>query len=134
MSSKRDYKKYNYNYYKKHKEKELCRAKQYRDEHRETININAKIRYHTRKGYDYELRKNYGITIDDYNKMFEEQNGCCKLCGRHQSEQKFRLCVDHNHETGRVRGLLCTRCNVGLGYYERFSLKIITYLGKYYGT
>lgn len=67
-----------------------------------------------------EKRKNnykaqYGITLEDYNEMFVNQNGCCKICGRHQSEFKKTLCVDHCHTTGKVRGLLCSNCNIVLG-------------------
>lgn len=51
----------------------------------------------------------------DFNAMFEEQNGCCKICGLHQSDIGKTLSVDHNHETGQVRGLLCQRCNTVIG-------------------
>ena len=61
------------------------------------------------------LKNTYGITPDDYNDMFAAQNGCCKICGKHQQEFKKALCVDHNHETGNVRGLLCNNCNTMLG-------------------
>lgn len=67
---------------------------------------------------DYSLRKAYGITLEDYNKMFSEQNGCCAICKRHQSEFKRPLFVDHCHSTGRVRGLLCSGCNSGIGMFE----------------
>ena len=50
-----------------------------------------------------------------YNEMFNEQNGCCAMCGRHQSELKRRLDVDHNHISGKTRGLLCWKCNTGIG-------------------
>jgi len=49
--------------------------------------------------------------------MFAEQEGCCAICGKHQSEQKKRLEVDHCHETGHVRALLCTNCNTALGKF-----------------
>lgn len=65
----------------------------------------------------YSLKRLYGITPEDYNKMFEEQEGCCAICGSHQSEQKRPLCVDHCHETKVVRGLLCDSCNMGLGKF-----------------
>jgi hypothetical protein len=68
-----------------------------------------------RRTYDNLLKKTYGITIEDYNKMFEEQKGCCAICGRHQSEEKKRLHTDHDHATGKVRGLLCVKCNNLLG-------------------
>lgn len=63
----------------------------------------------------------YGITIDDYNRMFEEQNGCCAICGIHQSEFKTRFHIDYNHETGKIRGLLCNKCNQGLGLFQDSS-------------
>jgi hypothetical protein len=69
------------------------------------------------------LKFSYGIGIEDYNQMFEIQGGCCAICGKHQSEFKKALCVDHNHETGQVRGLLCNACNSMLGY--AFDNKII---------
>jgi Autographiviridae endonuclease VII len=58
------------------------------------------------------LRK-FSITEDDYNKMFDEQMGLCAIC--HKPENDIKLAVDHDHETGRVRGLLCKRCNMGIG-------------------
>lgn len=64
---------------------------------------------------EYHLKHYYGLTLEDYNKMFREQNGCCYICGIHQSELKKPLGVDHNHKTGRVRKLLCNKCNTVLG-------------------
>lgn len=63
----------------------------------------------------YDIYKKYGIDFAIYNKMFKEQEGCCGICKRHQSEFDSRLVVDHNHETGKVRGLLCFQCNTALG-------------------
>lgn len=62
------------------------------------------------------LRSRYNITIDDYNRMFEEQKGCCAICGKHQTETKKRLYVDHCHTTGQVRQLLCQHCNLIIGF------------------
>lgn len=64
------------------------------------------------------LKRLYGITPDDYSRMFADQDGCCKICGAHQSSQKRRLYVDHCHETGKVRGLLCHRCNTSISNFE----------------
>jgi hypothetical protein len=63
------------------------------------------------------LKYYYGITQEDYNRMFEEQNGCCAICGKHQSDENKALSVDHDHTTGKIRGLLCPRCNHGLGLF-----------------
>ena len=61
------------------------------------------------------LKRLYNITLEDYDKMFSKQNGCCTICNRHQSEFKKALAVDHCHVTGLVRGLLCSDCNLILG-------------------
>lgn len=72
------------------------------------------------------------FSIPDYNKMLEAQNECCKICGRHQSLFKTRLHVDHDHKTGRVRGLLCSLCNghilVVLESYANLIPKALEYL------
>ena len=74
------------------------------------------------KRRDRRLRKTYGITLADYGRMLKAQKGGCAICGN--KPKKRSLDVDHSHKTGRVRGLLCHRCNRGLGYYydrpERF--------------
>ena len=74
----------------------------------------------------------YGITLSDYDKLFEEQGGTCALCYLPQHDpRKNRLCVDHDHVTGEVRGLLCSNCNVGLGLLkddERILINAIRYL------
>lgn len=62
------------------------------------------------------LKNVYGITVEKYNEMFNEQNGCCAICGEHQTSLKKSLAVDHCHTSGEVRGLLCTNCNLLLGY------------------
>lgn len=57
-----------------------------------------------------------GITIDDYNRMLNEQKHVCKICCNPCN--KGRLCIDHDHKTNQVRGLLCRRCNLVLGNVE----------------
>jgi hypothetical protein len=66
----------------------------------------------------HHLRIKFGITPEEYDRMFSEQGGVCAICGRHpklSTGDQRRLSVDHNHDTGKVRGLLCYKCNVGLG-------------------
>ncbi len=65
-----------------------------------------------------QLKYRYGITYEDYNKLFNKQNGLCAGCYRHQAQFKRRLNVDHDHKTGKVRGLLCMKCNTLLGFVE----------------
>lgn len=62
-----------------------------------------------------ELRKRFGITLEDYTNMYNEQDGKCKICNIQGNIVGFSLCVDHNHDTGKVRGLLCNTCNLGIG-------------------
>lgn len=67
-------------------------------------------------GRRYELKRVYGISVETYERMFREQNGGCKICGKQNLDGK-RLSVDHDHNTGTIRGLLCHRCNGGLGHF-----------------
>lgn len=62
------------------------------------------------------LLRKYGITLKQYNDMLEIQSGKCSVCGELFSDKEQKLVVDHCHKTGRVRGLLCSRCNVALGF------------------
>jgi hypothetical protein len=63
-------------------------------------------------------RQGIDITHDEYMCMFIEQNGCCKICKKNQEDLKIALCVDHDHVTGYIRGLLCNKCNSGLGFFN----------------
>ena len=60
-------------------------------------------------------RKKYGIAIEDYDRLFELQDGKCAICGDSDTGKFNHLCVDHDHKTGEVRGLLCNPCNKGIG-------------------
>ena len=63
---------------------------------------------------DYDFRQKYGITLADYDTMFESQGGVCAICFQPPTGGR-RMAVDHNHETGKIRGLLCHRCNLAIG-------------------
>lgn len=80
-----------------------------------------------------DLYRRYGISLRQYEKLLEKQSGVCAICGRHQAEFKNSLDVDHNHETGKVRGLLCPSCNRGLGNFKDnrgILIKAVQYLEK----
>lgn len=64
---------------------------------------------------DRDLRRRYGITLQEYQAAYEKQSGLCAICG----EWFKSLIVDHDHNTGRFRGLLCSLCNIALGQYEK---------------
>lgn len=59
------------------------------------------------------LLSKYGISLEDYNLLLEKQNNCCAVCKDIPTKQKLH--VDHNHSTGKIRGLLCQACNVSIG-------------------
>ena len=61
---------------------------------------------------DNMLRRNYGISLVEYNDLLESQGGVCAICGK--PPKKLALAVDHDHKTKHIRGLLCHRCNRGL--------------------
>lgn len=63
-----------------------------------------------KQNFQYNLKSRYGITPEDYYEMYEEQQGLCGICGEAKS-----LVVDHDHDTGDVRGLICQNCNLGIG-------------------
>ncbi len=64
----------------------------------------------------YSLRRKYGLSVADYERMLGDQNGACAICGvAHGSPDVGVLVVDHMHCSGRVRALLCRKCNGGLG-------------------
>ena len=63
------------------------------------------------KSRSNHLKRKFNLSVVDYERMFAEQDGRCAICSKPQSALKKRLGVDHNHETGQIRGLLCGICN-----------------------
>ncbi len=94
-------------YYKKNKKRQLQKQAMFRKNHpakARRINFRANLK-----------RKGYGITFDNYMLMLKKQNGRCAICGRKEKIRHY-LSVDHDHQTGKVRGLLCTPCNAGIAF------------------
>lgn len=90
---------YKRRYYEKTKDKYRARERAWRKGNPDRV-------------YENSLKYKYGITLEDYEKMVQLQNGKCKLCGKEE-----KLFVDHCHKTSRVRGLLCNSCNKALGLF-----------------
>lgn len=123
MKDKEKQRKYNREYYYKNKETILKRQKLYRPKYieqakeymKEYNNSEEHKKKKAGQSRRNHLSKNYGISVEEYNLLFEKQEGRCLICHKHQSELKRSLYVDHNHESGEVRGLLCASCNFLLG-------------------
>lgn len=102
----------------KTREEKLEYAKQYKKNNRDKINS---YRAKNKERYllwerRYQFKKKYGITIDQYQEMYDKQEGKCAICSVHQDNLSRALCIDHNHSSGKIRGLLCDKCNSILGY------------------
>jgi hypothetical protein len=105
-------------YYKNHenlKEYFKLRARKERLENPEKVRIRERRRNRSEEG----LKRRYGLTKETYNAILTAQHGVCKLCsGKQELGQSRNLYVDHDHVTGKIRGLLCGHCNAGLGQFK----------------
>lgn len=93
---------------------------------------NLEVKRYRQRNYDKvrlinrscTLKRQFGITLEEYQKLFESQQGLCAICSQPESvvdwrsKEVKRLAVDHCHKTGKIRGLLCTNCNHGLGKFK----------------
>ncbi len=82
----------------------------------------------------HKLKVKYGITPEDFGLMFDEQGGVCGICPRPLEVGSYKTHVDHDHKTGRVRGLLCLQCNTALGKLgedESIILSMLEYVRKH---
>jgi hypothetical protein len=79
-----------------------------------------------------DLKRKHGITLEDYERMLQEQGGVCKICKSTESNNKIRkrFAVDHDHVTGVKRGLLCDRCNRAIGLF-RDDVDLVRAAGEY---
>ena len=131
MASKARAKEYRSRPEVKQRNKEYARKKNQEPAYRWSM-IETRRRYH--------LNRFYGMTLEHFNELFEAQNGLCAVC--RQPETGIRrgvrksLDVDHNHTTGQIRGLLCSKCNAALGLLMEDPLRIralLSYLEHYNG-
>ena len=92
--------------------------------------------YDPNKTADKHLKQKYGISLAEYNQMLEDQEGVCAVCKRFsvdRSDTHKRMPVDHCHTTGKVRAILCNRCNLILGKAED-SIELLNNLSNYLST
>jgi len=95
--------------------KKQCDATLYRSNCRQCLN-QTRAEYGLKKALEL-----HGLTDDEYRAMFEAQGGACAICrslGKGKGQAFRPLCIDHDHRTGKVRGLLCDRCNLGIGNFD----------------
>ena len=115
---KKEKKQYDKQYYKTHREGTIEHQKQYNKTHREEIK-------------QYGLKKRYNISIEEFNQMLVNQNHKCKICGVDElNAGKKGLSVDHDHKSGKVRGLLCSNCNTAVGLLKE-NINILKSAIKY---
>jgi len=120
------------------KEKQKIRADRYYKKNRDIVLKRTKKYYkdNLEKIREYKLKLYYGITLKEYENLLKKQDELCAIC---KEEERTidgrtglikRLAVDHNHKTGKVRGLLCNRCNRVIGYLGE-SNDLIEKIEKY---
>jgi hypothetical protein len=113
-------------YYHANKQKFIDKAKEWKKANPEKVRESQKKTQARSKlqGKDGHLKRKYGISLKEFEAMFTTQNGACKIC---KTPFKFygddgdwskTANVDHCHDTGKVRGLLCNNCNRGLGFFK----------------
>lgn len=79
------------------------------------------------------LKSRFGISLLDYNRLMEKQKGTCAICGKTPEQNQKMLAVDHDHKSGRIRGLLCSKCNLCIGYIDKNNMKIVSIFQYYKG-
>lgn len=94
---------------------------------------------HPTAWFEWNLLRSYGLTVQQYNEYLLKQKGVCAICGKQETRinprthKPYALSTDHDHKTGKVRGLLCYKCNTGLGWIEGNYIRpiqIIRYLKR----
>ena len=108
----------------KNREKSNQARRDYHQRNKDIVNAKQKIRH---------LQQKYNLTEEELQEMIKLQGGKCRLCGKEPKSDKVRgLHVDHSHETGRFRALLCISCNTTLGQVESIGIsKFELYINEF---
>lgn len=122
---------------KKNRLKLSERTRKYYYKNRKNELAKQKKRRTTPEGQEYYrkfwVKYRYGLSSEDWQEIFDRQNGCCPICGIHQSKLNQSLSVDHNHKTNEIRGLLCNKCNLAMGFLnvDESGIKLLQKAIKY---
>ena|SRR3990170_1348221 len=127
---------YQCEYARTHQEAKRATRRKYYRTHREARSTAAREYQRSPKGQAFSRERHlqsYGLTPEQYAEMLVEQKGVCAVCGKPETAQSrlgtpYSLAVDHDHETGAVRGLLCGTCNAALGMLGDSSEMILNLL------
>jgi hypothetical protein len=97
-------------YYKENRQKLIVKSREWRERNPQ------RAKQHLRKAH----LKPYGITPEEFDLLLSKQKGVCAICNRTvvSTREYPTLVVDHDHQTNKIRGLLCRACNIGLGHFE----------------
>lgn len=138
MKTPEEKKKYNADRQREYRKKNVfsvrARERKYYENNRDKFNA-RRIRYKSISKNCY-LKRTYGMTLEQYNRLLHEQLSRCAICGSDnpKSFKNVSFHVDHDHITGKVRGLLCSNCNMALGLLKddiSILSKTIIYLTKH---
>jgi hypothetical protein len=118
------------------REKRTAYMQKWREENREKFNEmcrrshnRARLNRTPEERHDQHLRSWYGVDRAWYLSTLEEQRGCA-ICGSITARWEHNFHVDHCHETHKIRGLLCNRCNPMLGWLEKYEVEVLAYLSQ----
>ena len=145
--NKEDQKKWDRQHYKEHREEYIERAekwrkdnlkrrneysKQWREDNPEKVKKYSKTycKKHRERAKIVHLKRNYDLSYENWLKMWENQDGKCAICGT-SFDKPSDVCIDHNHKTGEIRGLLCNKCNFAIGLLNddpELTIKLTEYL------
>lgn len=122
--------KYRYKYVEGRKDNIIEQQKKNKEKIKEQVKNNPNRKY---THWKTKLKLNFGITPEIYMEMYDSQEGLCKICENKIEAIHKNTHVDHCHTTGKVRGLLCHHCNLGLGHFKdnvNSLSNAIDYLGE----
>jgi hypothetical protein len=106
--------------------------KRWRENNKDKIKQRYKERSH--KNRAYHLRRKYGLSTESISAILEQQRGACPICKKDLGDKTINIHIDHDHRSGKTRGILCRVCNTGIGHFDDnpdLLLAAVAYLQKH---